>query len=660
MANLSANMDIHHLLLNQGCLEKIMDILSKSSERNCQKYLVLSLANFSVNPEVHVTVDHLGGFSLLMIFIQQKDALLEIRLYALLAFANLTASAVNIATFVQIGGLKELLTMEGDTSDSLLQFYAARILRNISSNCIYHSLIVQEDGVRSLVRFSLSDDPDICLEGVATLRSLSSGDDVKLEIIQKGGLRMIHTVLKTGDVELLLEVTAYLCNLSFSHLTRTEVSTSSIIALVFAHVLSEHDGVARQCCVFLANVAERQECYDDLSTDDHIDILMTAMRSGDDIIRREAGRVLANVLAHSSTKTICTVIEHGAHLIFISCLYSRDASCRRVGALGISNLCMGTEQMIVLASTNVLEPLRALAGDNTDIECQRLALLNIAKLSTYAASHAGIIHEGLLNLLISLNQSSDFEVRHYSALTVCSLVTNPLVRECVIFEGGLEAIFFLARSTALEIKRETLPAITSLTFVTGYEKDICSNGGLGPITDVLGCLGSDLRDVQLSCCAIANMTEMDEVIPLLVRAGVLPLMARALARSNVFLENEIFRSICNITVHYDYCSIIFKYSVFASCLFRRLASSGCEGLLFPLSVLINLIQLHEADSDVISYVSVTSLIIRILEELNCHNPCDIISLRLLLLALLNTCAHFPITSCELSISSGMYSKFCFN
>jgi hypothetical protein len=131
--------------------------------------------------------------------------------------------------------------------------------------------------------------------------------------------------------------------------------------------------------------------------------------------------------------------------------------------LGIINLCVSNQHKQEIVSVNAPEPLRKIADGHLDVECQRLAFLAIARLTSTEEAQSLILQEGILNIVISLStQSLDFAVRNYSAVNLSYLAQNLHTGKCLISDGGLEGIYLLARNTSLaEIQREVLTAITS-------------------------------------------------------------------------------------------------------------------------------------------------------------------------------------------------------
>jgi len=622
LANLTSNINFHHLLLDNDCFDRVVDFLSNSKDSACCKYAALSIANFSANSLMHRKMVPSGCIGKILIFLHENQECLETRRYVLLALANVTASDISHHAFiVQSQGLTKLLAVENTISDPLSKFYIARTLRNISSNCDYHSVIVQQCWISPLILFTLSDDPDVRLEGVAALRSLSTQEHIQPEIVQEcRGLTQIQTILETHDVELLMESTAYLCNLSFGLKARVILSTYPIIPILLTHVSNEYIWIVQKCCTCLAHLAETGEILEDSLRGETFDILITAMRNRDDDVRREAGRALANILSCSSLSTNSLVVEKGGHLLFISFLFSRDFFCQRVGAFGIVNLCFSDQHIEQILSAGALEPLATMANRHLDIECQRLSLLAIAKMASAEATQSLIVQEGIFNVVIPLStQSSDFVVRNSAAVILSCLARNPHSRQRLISEGGLEGILSLARASFVEFQREVLPAITSLTFVNGLEKDLCFKGGLDPIIIVLNTNTSELKSIQLCCCAIANLSAAIEVVPYLVDAGVIPFLALALSYSCVDIEDEVFRSICNLAAFGDFSKEIIKHNVITDFLMNRLARCQMKDLMFALGAMSNLCR---EEIDIFDDVRLISIVTRILQKCQRLNPND--------------------------------------
>jgi hypothetical protein len=247
-------------------------------------------------------------------------------------------------------------------------------------------------------------------------------------------------------------------------------------------------------------------------------------------------------------------------------------------------------------------------------------------------------------------------VRHYSAIILSCLAQNPLIRQRLIPEGGLEGILLLARTSHIDIQREVLPAITSLTFIDGLEKNICVKGGLGPIITILGTRTSSLRDIQLCCCAIANLSAILEVLPLLVNADVIPLIAQSLSHACVGIENEVFRSICNFAACTDYSREILKHNTVTACLMKRLGLCHSDGLMFALGAAVNLARTEKGK--LFDDASLTLLIMANLEDSKWQNPNgDSESVFTSLYLLLNLSANTPIPRGELSTLVGMSAPF---
>jgi hypothetical protein len=557
LANLSANAEIHSHILTDDILNVIVEAL-KDIEINCQRFAALCLANLATTVTSQIRIVREGAVRSLILLARDNAVQLEARRYSTLALANLSASIANHEVMVEEKVLEALFTLS-NSADILSQYYVACTLANLGSNVNMHELVVQEGGIQPLISLAYNKDPDVHLNACAALRGLSATGEIKVKIIQEGGLEPVSRLLLSKDMLLLREATGCLNNLSLSKENKIEMTKSGVVTPLISLMQHEDSQIASFCCACLANLAEISYGQEIIVLEGAIKACIIVMRSRYSDVQRESGRLLANLCACDLKSASDNIIESGGHHLLISYLLSRDAACQRVGAFGIGNLCTHERHRVVIKDSRVLEPLSTLVrSDDVNIEIQKFSMLAIINLSHEVKNHRTFIDDRILQVMISLCNSTDFGIRQYAALVVTNIAKNMDLRNVVTEEGGLEPVLYLARIENSNIRGEVLAAIATLSFVDKNKEDLCFAGGMTVIIEELKKENADPKVSRLACCAIANLSERIGNMHAIVTAGVISLLVEVLnsAKSEIF--PEAYRALGNLSTNLDYGEMMMK------------------------------------------------------------------------------------------------------
>eukprot|EP00814_Leptocylindrus_danicus_P009478 CAMPEP_0116018954 /NCGR_PEP_ID=MMETSP0321-20121206/8948_1 /TAXON_ID=163516 /ORGANISM="Leptocylindrus danicus var. danicus, Strain B650" /LENGTH=3722 /DNA_ID=CAMNT_0003489431 /DNA_START=23 /DNA_END=11192 /DNA_ORIENTATION=- len=576
IANLAANTKIQMLLVREGILDSMVDALGKD-EVNCQRFAALCIANLSTTVASQMQVVEAGAITPLITLAANVNNQLEARRYAILALANLSATVANHAVILREDGLQALFSL-ANSSDAMSLYYVGSALSNLSSNLSNHHSIVEEGGLQPLLTLSYHKDPDVHMKAAAAIRGLSVTEDIRMKIVQEGGLEPLTRLLTSKDVEILRETTAAFCNLSLSDENKFEIAKCGAIAPLICHLQDDDMFIASQSSACLANLAELSDNQDAVAMEGGIRPCISVMRSRYIEVQRESGRLLANLCASSTSASIDSIVDSGGHQLLISFLLSEDTACQRVGGFGVGNLCTHDKHRVTLMKAGVLEPLCSLARlEDIAVEIQRFAVLAIANLASSIETHQDFLDEDVLPLLISLSSARDAEVRQYAAFAVTKLSANANVRDAVTEEGGVEPVLYLARTDNVDVRTEILPALANLSFSVVNKVEICNNGGLHAIVDVIVNVGGklSLENSRMACCAIANLAEAVENMESIVNANVISLLLKFVYVNYPAVHREIARAVGNLAINIEYGTTILEEG-FLPFLIKSLGSNELE------------------------------------------------------------------------------------
>lgn len=560
IANLTANPDIQQILIKEGALSPMVEAL-REEEVNCQRFAALVMANLATTVSSQIHVVQAGAIFPLISLAKKPSNQLEARRYSVLALANLSATVSNHSLILDANGGLEALFSLSHSPDTLSQYYVGCALSNLCCNVSNHILIAEEGGIQPIITLAFSSDPDVQQQAVTALRGLSVSNELKMKIVQEGGLEPLSRLLLSEDVEILRETCACLCNLSLGDENKFEIARCGAVPPLISRMQNEDQFISQQSSACLANLAEMSDNQEIISNEGGIRPCISVMRSRFTDVQRESGRLLANICS-SDIKTVTSkVVKEGGHQLLISFLLSQDIACQRVGAFGIGNLCTQEQHRVTLMKSGVLEPLCFLSrSEDVELEIQRFAVLGLANLASCVENHKFFINEKMLPVLISLSNSPDAEVRQYSALALVRMSENSEIRKTVTEEGGLEPVLYLARTEEPEIQKEVLAALTTLSFEDDNKIDICKHGGLPAIIASLSSTSDNIaentKDIMLSCCAVANLTEMIDNMDPIVESKAIPLLVSALALESTNIKREAARALGNLASNLDYGRLI--------------------------------------------------------------------------------------------------------
>ena len=184
IAYLSANIDVQHILLQEGAIQPIVDAFT-SSDINCQRFAALCIANLATSASSQMKVVKGGAIRPLVSIIKDSGCQLEARRYPALALANLSASIANHPALLEEEEILDALFSLANSPDALSKYYVGCTLANFTCNISNHEIIVEKGGLQPIISLVYNTDPNIQQQAASVLRGLSVTEGLNMKIVQE-------------------------------------------------------------------------------------------------------------------------------------------------------------------------------------------------------------------------------------------------------------------------------------------------------------------------------------------------------------------------------------------------------------------------------------------------------------------------------------------
>lgn len=564
LSNLSFNRDLIQALVEENALCPLV----KGVDKGKCRFATLAIANIATHAQMVLKIVQAGAISPLVTLVStlgSGDTHTEARRFGALALTNITTFEAFQSDTIEAGILDALFALS-NSSDAESKQYVAKSFANLSSNFANHDLIADKSGLQCIVSLANEPSPEIHRYAVAALWGLSAASKLKTKIVNEGGLGALHRLLPVSvkDQQLLHDITACLCNLSHEKQNTFEMTRSGVVATLMSCMESDDSTIASYACECLANLSEVRENQHFLASTGVIKSCNGVMRSRHTTIQRGGGRLSANLSGSSDPLASDIIVQDGIHLLLMSFLLSKDATCQRIGSVGIGNLCTNDCHREALMESGVLEPLISLVrSEKSDIESRRFSMLAIANLAASFATHDGILAQGTIAMLISFSNSSDFYLKDYAAFALAELSRNSNMTTCLASEGGLEPVLALLDQKGGDkcVERQLLPAIKTLSFLDRNKVPICASESLGVILSFINDCSSSDDEVQLACCTLANLVEFECNMEVAVNAGCIPMLIGTLQSDSEVIQSECARALGNLASKIEFCNLLLENEV---------------------------------------------------------------------------------------------------
>lgn len=563
LANLSFNHELVEALVEENALHPLV----KAVDNDQCRFATLSLANIATHSPTIFHILHAGAMLPLVSLILSSDNDVESRRFGALALTNITTCEAFHSIVIEAGAPEALFELS-NSSDIESKQFVAKTLANLSCNVVNHELIVDKGGFQPII--ALANDPrsDIHRHAVTAMWGFSAAasNKVRRNLVDEGGLGPLCRLLPSSvnDHQLSHDITACLCNLSHENENKFEMTRSGVVSTLLSCMESDDSTIVYYACECLANLSETVENQGFLARSGVVTPCDGTMRSKQNIVQRESGRLSANISGSSDQLASNIIVDDGVHLLLMSFLLSKDSVCQKIGSVGIGNLCTNDCHRVALMNAGVLEPLISLTrSEKSNIEARRFSMLAIANLAASFANHGGFVLQGTIPMLVSFTNSDDDYLKDYAAFALAELSQNANVIEMLADEGALEPVLALLNSKSCHtcVERQLLPAVRTLSFLDGNKVAICASESLGVILSFIGDCNSSVDELQLACCTIANLVELEHNMEFAVYSGCIPILIGALESDCEKVRSESARALGNLAGNIDYCDVLLEHGM---------------------------------------------------------------------------------------------------
>lgn len=562
VANLSYNREMVEALVEENSLHPLV----KAVDIDQSRFAALTIANIATDSSTIFQVVQEGAIRPLVSLISMSDNDVESGRFAALALANITTCEAFHSIVIEAGAPEALFALS-NSSDAESKQYVAKTLANLSGNVANHERIVEKGGFQTIIALANDPIPDIHRYAVAAMWGLSAASSkLRTNLVDEGGLGPLCRLFPSSlnDQQLSHDITACLCNLSHENENKFEIARSGAVSTLLSCMGCDNSTIAYYACECLANLSEMVENQGFLARSGVITPCASVMRSRQNLSQRESGRLSANISGSTDQLAANVIVDDGVHSLLMSFLLSKDLACQKIGSIGIGNLCSNDCHRELLMHCGVLEPLISLTrSEKSEIEARRFSMLAIANLAASFANHNEFVSQGAIPMLVSFTNSDDIYLKDYAAFALAELSRNANMTAMLADEGALDPVLALFNSKGchISVQRQMLPSIRTLSFLNTNKVAICASGSLGVILGFISDCNGTVDELQLACCTIANLIELECNMELAVYSGCIPILICALKSDFERVQSESARALGNLAANIDLCDLLLDHGV---------------------------------------------------------------------------------------------------
>lgn len=316
IANCARNADMCGLMLRQGVLPPLMDIIGASY---CKSSKIRG-------PESGPVGDDDAA---------DETIQFETTRFALLAFAQLGSDPSTHPILLSRGTIHDLMSLS-DHKDHAVRQYAAYALARIGTSPSIRKALSEAGAVEAILYLvRLAHAQELAVDIARSKQRMHQG----ATLVENEQLAAATELSEHSATEVYLELLTALTHLSFVDSHKRTITIQGGLHLVCCLLSHPDPGVLRDCCALLANLSEPLMCHEHVLRAGAAHLLTQVIMSCDDTpVLQQACRAVANLCRDDRQGCCDLFVSAGLLPRLHSINWCDEPTCRRMAAAALANI----------------------------------------------------------------------------------------------------------------------------------------------------------------------------------------------------------------------------------------------------------------------------------------------------------------------------------
>lgn len=536
LASLAEIQENHDFLFNEGCIPPCVEIMRSRRQIEAQKESGRLLANMCAGTTAEITdlIVKEGGHQMLISFLSSQDIMCQ--RIGTLGTSNLCTQEPYRTLLALCGAIEPLcFVARSEATDMDVRLFALLAIANLALPEENHELFIKKGVLNMLVSLCNLSDGNMRNYAAYAVANLARNADIRDEVIKEGGIDSVLFLARNLEPEMQHVAVAAIANLSFSTEHKKYIFDNGGLCTISAALVSDNPHQSILSCCALANLSEDPENLDLMLGSGMIELCFKLLQinSSPDVLS-ESFRALGNISANTENgemvvnndsilKSILLVVREG-HV---------HVESRRMAVMAVSNLAANLTNHSKLLRNHAAEPLiadfRAALDEKGlyDNETVQFGLLIISNLAASRMSHTLIVNL-FLDSLVRFTRHRDIKCRQYSVLAIGNLCSNADICDRMVDIGCMNILisysFPSTSDFSLAVRTQAVAGLRGLATHAVYRMLIIQNSGLEPL--ILAMASSNCRNIiclqREAVATLRNLALGEESGFLMIQNGVLP------------------------------------------------------------------------------------------------------------------------------------------
>jgi len=592
-ASLTANAD-NHISVFGGAEIKAILRLAESIEENCRRDALVSLGNLAVNAKNQLMITKIGGLAGIGQSLESEFE--SCQRFACRVLYRLTAHAEIQVQVVESGVIPSVNRL-AHSPHPLIRKFAVMALCNVAANSDNHIRLAKLGSISALID-ALKDKEDVVVRyATMALTNLATNIDNQIIIPKLGGLSPLIDIAGQDGAESSRYAGMAIANLSSNRQNRPSIVELGGLSPILKMSFATNVETQRSAALAFYNLSCAAVNHLPMIRADCVPGLANLGKSDDLECKKCSTMTLANLAANVDTRTYAT--RSGGLQTAIAMVKDEDVDVRRYACIALCNMANSPTIQEQIVVHGALPVVLHMAGDASDLESQRQALLTLSNLSANEINHSSMMNKGVMKVLTNGFLSEDLDVREYSSYCIANICSNPDYLAMVGDSGGIPPLIQLTKSdnvntlclgmaalrrlanaeenwsrliaegildslassgfsTELEIQRETAATICSLSLSEPHRVEMAYKC----IQAMIQLSRSNDHDVsRQSIGSLANLAEDVNTHEYIARAGGSKCFVSLEKHNSLEIHREATRGIANLLSSFRHQSTIIQEGI---------------------------------------------------------------------------------------------------
>jgi hypothetical protein len=397
------------------------------------------------------------------LFLLCNDDDIQIQRDAMCAIANISDSRDTHVTLIHHGALYTISKISNVSFDLTVVREISRFFSLISITDDAKTIMVEQNAIKSLIKFARSSDVPTQQYSILTLCNLSLSRQQKQSVLQYHGL--ISTLIyltRCPDLEVnrctVLAITALL--LGADDVSKYQVANAGVIPLFFK-MLTFPDTEIQQCTslalstIVLGQVEEVKRRF--ISDEKDFSSVLFLLKSDCEECLHNGIHTIGSLMENSSILHILVEQDCIQHVTTVAST-SHSVEVLRACGYVFSLIVEHKQYHSDLFNSGAMKEIVGLAA-LVDLECQLYGSFSLVFLSGNHDYQVPLVKLGAVRPLVAM-MANESEPRHYAGLALLKLADNFENHITIAEEGGIQALLKLGRSQVADEEVQYKAALT--------------------------------------------------------------------------------------------------------------------------------------------------------------------------------------------------------